>query len=285
MVALLMFAGDLSARDEDKDGGKEGGKRGGESRSGGGDRGGSERGGSRERNSGGPQNQIKKGSGELNRNEGFKKLDQDDFRLKTNPGRRDSNPAEKFDKDDRDKGDKVRRDRDDRDRDDRDRDRNDRDRDRDDRDRDRDRHRDDDNWKSWSRSGWGKDNWNSRYNAQHRQRNHGYWDGGRWYPPLILVQRQPVIYLQPRQQAIVGQKWLGVTYDAYDGGGAYVTGIYEGSPAQQIGLEVGDVIVTVDGRDATNLPRALQATDGNITLQVLRGRTGQLAQAQVNIIR
>lgn len=83
----------------------------------------------------------------------------------------------------------------------------------------------------------------------------------------------------------MGQKWLGVTYEPYDGGGAYVTGIYRGSPAEQMGLEVGDVIVTIDGRDATNLPAAIQASNGIIDLQVLRGRTGELAAAQVNIIR
>ena len=274
VVALLVLAGNLSARDEDKGGGNRSG--GGRS---GGDRGGSERSGSGQRNSGGSQNQFKKDGGEFKQSEGFKKLDQDSFRPKTNSGRQNNDPSKKFNKDDRDrdKDDNFRRDDD---RDDKDRKHEDRGRE----DRDHAKHHDD-NWKSWHKDGWDKDHWNEKYNAQHRYRHHGYWYGGRWIPPLIIVQRQPVVYLQPRQQIVVGQKWLGVTYEAYDGGGAYVTGIYRGSPAEQLGLEVGDVIVAIDGRDATDLPRAIQDSNGDITLQVLRGRTGELAEAQVNIIR
>jgi hypothetical protein len=274
VVALFVFAGDLRARDEDKDGGNRGKESSKENRSGGG----SDRGGSGPRSSGGPPNQFKKGSGDGNRSQGFKKLDQLEFPSKAGSGAR-NNPSEKFNKDNRDKGDNFRRDDDNRDDRDRDGKREKHD------DRDHANRHNDDNWKSWSKDGWQKDNWNTKYNTQHRQRHHGYWYGGVWYPPLVIVQRQPVIYLQPRQPAAVGQKWLGVTYENYDGGGAYVTGIYQGSPAEQLGIEVGDVIVTIDGRDATDLPRAIQASDGDITLQILRGRTGRLAQAQINIIR
>jgi predicted metalloprotease with PDZ domain len=94
-----------------------------------------------------------------------------------------------------------------------------------------------------------------------------------------------LVYLQPPKPIVSGQKWLGVTHEPYDGGGAYITGIYEGSPAQAVGLEVGDVIVSVDGVDATDLGKVIQASNGNVVLQVLSGRTGELVQSQVNLIR
>jgi hypothetical protein len=140
-------------------------------------------------------------------------------------------------------------------------------------------------WNNWTKNGWNKNGWNNNFNSQHQSHHHGYWNNGIWVLPLILAYSQPWVYLQPAQPIVVGQKWLGVTYEPYDGGGAYVTGIYEGSPAQQIGLEVGDVIVSIDGVDAAQLPAVIQASPGTVTLQVLSGRTGDLVQQQVNLIR
>jgi predicted metalloprotease with PDZ domain len=102
---------------------------------------------------------------------------------------------------------------------------------------------------------------------------------------LIIASSQPWVYLQPAQPILTGQKWLGVTFEPYDGCGAYVTGVYEGSPAQRVGLEVGDVIVSIDGVDATQLGNVIQAANGTVVLQVLSGRTGALVQQQVNLIR
>lgn len=140
-------------------------------------------------------------------------------------------------------------------------------------------------WNNWNKDGWHKNNWNNNWNAQHQHHHHGYWNNGIWIAPWVISRNLPWVYLQPVQPIVSGQKWLGVTYDPYDGGGAYVTGIYEGSPAQQAGIEVGDVIVSLDGVDATQLGSVVQASDGNVELQVLSGRTGELLSSRVNLIR
>ena len=140
-------------------------------------------------------------------------------------------------------------------------------------------------WKSSNKDGWHKNGWNSNFNSQHQSHRHGYWNNGIWIAPWIIANNRPWVYLQPVQPIASGQKWLGVTYEPYDGGGAYVNGIYEGSPAQQIGLEVGDVIVSLDGVNATQLGSVIQASDGNVILQVLSGRTGDLVELPVNLIR
>jgi len=140
-------------------------------------------------------------------------------------------------------------------------------------------------WNNVTKDGWHKGNWNNNFNSQHQQHRHGYWNNGIWIAPWIILNNRPWVYMQPVQPIVSGQKWLGVTYEPYDGGGAYVTGIYEGSPAQQIGLEVGDVIVSLDGVDATQLGSAIQGSDGNVVLQVLSGRNGGLVEIPVNLIR
>jgi hypothetical protein len=140
-------------------------------------------------------------------------------------------------------------------------------------------------WNSWTKNGWTKNSWNSNLNSQHYRHHHGYWNNGIWIAPWVIAYNQPWVYLQPPQPIVSGQKWLGVTYRPYDGGGAYISGIYQGSPAQAVGLEVGDVVVSLDGVDATNLGNVLQASDGNVVLQVLSGRTGELVQSRVNLIR
>jgi hypothetical protein len=140
-------------------------------------------------------------------------------------------------------------------------------------------------WNSWTKNGWSRDGWNSQLNSQHKLHHHGYWNNGIWIAPLIIGSNRPWVYLQPLKTIAPGQKWLGVTHEPYDGGGAYITGVYEGSPAQAVGLEVGDVIVSLDGVDATDLGKVIQASRGTVTLRVLSGRTGDLVQQQVNLIR
>lgn len=140
-------------------------------------------------------------------------------------------------------------------------------------------------WNSWTKNGWNKDGWNNNFNSQHHHHHHGYWNNGIWVAPWVIAYNQPWVYLQPTQPIVSGQKWLGIMFAPYEGGGAYITGIYEGSPAQAVGLEVGDVIVAVDGVDASDLGNVLQASDGNVVLQVLSGRTGELVQTRVNLIR
>jgi hypothetical protein len=140
------------------------------------------------------------------------------------------------------------------------------------------------NWNSWNKDGWNKGNWNNNWNTAHQNHQHGYWANGLWVAPWVILYSQPWNYLRPVQPISVGQKWLGVTYEPYDGGGTYVTGIYEGSPAQHAGIEVGDVIVAINGIDASDLPTTVRAAPDLATLQVLSGRTGELMQSQVNLI-
>ena len=140
-------------------------------------------------------------------------------------------------------------------------------------------------WNSWTKNGWSRDGWNSKINSQHKLHHHGYWNNGIWIAPLVIASNQPWVYLQPPKAIASGQKWLGVTHEPYDGGGAYITGVYEGSPAQAVGLEVGDVIESLDGVDATDLGKVIQASRGTVTLRVLSGRTGDLVQQQVNLVR
>ena len=141
------------------------------------------------------------------------------------------------------------------------------------------------NWNHGSKNGWNKDGWNNSFNAMHHNHHHGYWLNGLWIAPWVIAYSQPWEYLEPVQQIVSGQKWLGVTYGPYDGGGAYVTGVYDNSPAQEVGIEVGDVIVGIDGVDATDLGNVVQASNDSVTLQVLAGRTGDLVETPVNLIR
>ena len=85
-------------------------------------------------------------------------------------------------------------------------------------------------WNDATKNGWNKNGWNSNFNSQHQLNNHGYWNNGIWVLPLILAGGQPWYYMQPTWTIVPGQKWLGVTYEPYAGGGAYVTGVYENSP-------------------------------------------------------
>jgi hypothetical protein len=139
-------------------------------------------------------------------------------------------------------------------------------------------------WDDWKKPGWHKDDWDDKHNHHHHHHHHGYWHHGIWIAPWAILYSQRWDYLEPVSTIVVGQKWLGVTYEPYEGGGAFVTGIYEGSPAQRVGLEVGDVIVAISGMDATNLSVAVRAAPEIALLEVLSGRTGELVRAEVNLI-
>lgn len=66
--------------------------------------------------------------------------------------------------------------------------------------------------------------------------------------------------------------------------GAYVGAVAPGSPAAQAGVQVGDVIVAVDGRpisSAAELQQAVSRAGHRVTLTLLR--QGQTRQAIVNL--
>ena len=119
--------------------------------------------------------------------------------------------------------------------------------------------------------------WNP-YNTLHHHHHHGYWLGGVWYAPLILTRQPTAVYLPVAQPVASGRRWLGVTYEAYAGGGAFVTGVYEGSPAQAAGIVPGDVLLTLDEYDATDLPSAVHASTDPVAVVVMDGRTGEVTQ-------
>jgi hypothetical protein len=69
--------------------------------------------------------------------------------------------------------------------------------------------------------------------------------------------------------------------------GIRVVAVTPGSPAEKVGLEAGDVIVSVNGepaRDLDGFARLLDAApDGRVTLQVIDGRTGKPASGSVQL--
>jgi hypothetical protein len=128
---------------------------------------------------------------------------------------------------------------------------------------------------------WGANGWNEAWNSHHYTHHHGYWHNGVWYPPTVISQGQDVAYLQLTQPLTPGSNWLGVSYEPYGGGGAYVTGVYAGSPAQTAGIQVGDVIAYVDGVDATQLPNIVRQANAEVEMQILSGRSGDFRNALV----
>ncbi len=70
-----------------------------------------------------------------------------------------------------------------------------------------------------------------------------------------------------------------------DGNGVLVSKVISGSPADEAGLQVGDVIVSVDGREidgAGDVGRALRAQAGqSVDVEVIRD--GNSLSLQVNI--
>jgi predicted metalloprotease with PDZ domain len=90
---------------------------------------------------------------------------------------------------------------------------------------------------------------------------------------------------------------LGVTLSNSEAGGALLTGVYMGSPASRMGLQVGDRIVAINGKDVTGYNDVISAVTASepgskISLRVDRagwwndmsvtlGDAGQVFQAQV----
>jgi S1-C subfamily serine protease len=64
----------------------------------------------------------------------------------------------------------------------------------------------------------------------------------------------PIDEARPVVAQILGEPrderaWLGLSLDSALAGGALVTAVHPGSPADEAGLDVGDVIIGIDGRD------------------------------------
>ena len=74
-------------------------------------------------------------------------------------------------------------------------------------------------------------------------------------------------------QKVPGLVWTGVLVDGGAKPGAYVTNLYEGSPAAQAGLEVGDIITQIDGHPIRSR--------GEFFGWVAQGRDGQTIKVQV----
>jgi predicted metalloprotease with PDZ domain len=91
---------------------------------------------------------------------------------------------------------------------------------------------------------------------------------------------------------------LGVTMSNNEGGGVLVTGVYQGSPASRMGLQVGDQIVTVNGKDVADFKEVIDIIGScepgskvavrvdragwRNNLSVTVGDADQVFQAQVN---
>jgi S1-C subfamily serine protease len=72
---------------------------------------------------------------------------------------------------------------------------------------------------------------------------------------------------------------LGIYFRAVPGDGVEVLRVYPNTPAEHIGLEVGDVIVSVNGRAVTStvdFRRAMNDSGGQVRLRVRDVRTGNL---------
>ena len=98
--------------------------------------------------------------------------------------------------------------------------------------------------------------------------------------------------IRPVQPIHVNQWTLGVTWQDR-GVGTQITGVANGSPAQQVGLERGDVILAVSGTPVgllkgqrLDLDVVLNATAnarGQVTLSVQDSRTGQVGFVPVQL--
>ena len=91
----------------------------------------------------------------------------------------------------------------------------------------------------------------------------------------------------PRQPFHTDSAWLGVHYQMQERG-ALVTGVFDGSPAEEGGLQTGDIIVRVDGRyvDATlSLGDVIQAyrPGDRIAMTILREGREQVMRVQLGV--
>jgi S1-C subfamily serine protease len=72
------------------------------------------------------------------------------------------------------------------------------------------------------------------------------------------------------------------------GSGVKVVGTVPGGAGERVGLEVGDIIVSVDGMpiaDTSDLHEALQSSDGYVRLRVRDVRTARLTYCNVDLSR
>ena len=70
-------------------------------------------------------------------------------------------------------------------------------------------------------------------------------------------------------------------------GGVLISNLYVGSPAQQAGLQPGDILVTIDGAPLRSAQEALaliaaRAPGATLTIRALRGRQSIDAHARVS---
>lgn len=82
--------------------------------------------------------------------------------------------------------------------------------------------------------------------------------------------------------------FLGVKYTHNGGDGVLITGVVPGSPAEKVGLENGDVILTVNGNAITggfDFKRALDNSGGVARLRIRDCRTGQIAFRTCQLIK
>jgi hypothetical protein len=88
---------------------------------------------------------------------------------------------------------------------------------------------------------------------------------------------------------VVNAPSVGYSYALIPGHGFRVTGVLRGTPAASIGLEVGDIVLSINGHRLTymgaDLParREAAANGGWATLRIRDVRTGWIADRTVNL--
>jgi hypothetical protein len=147
-----------------------------------------------------------------------------------------------------------------------------------DRDRDHDRDRDDSRWRRYffrPGFGWWYWRWDPFVGRYYQYYDRNYYGGYTSAYPSYGYAEQPV----------VEQAALGVTFNQNLSGGAHVSQIVPGSPAEQAGLLPGDVFVAINGGPVTSHQEVIglvaQSRVGD-TLQIEFLRGGQ--RMTVNVV-
>ena len=73
-------------------------------------------------------------------------------------------------------------------------------------------------------------------------------------------------------------------------GGVWVAGVRSGSPAEQAGIEAGDIVTRLDGEELTSDPTMgtycdvlrERGVDATMDVEVIRSTTGEVLRGQVN---